>query len=142
MKINYSSDRTEEALKRDGLGLEDSYFHYYVAEKTDAESKVPELIGYCLYYLNYSTFDGKGIFLEELYIRPSYQKSGIGSALLRKIAKDVLERGCTRIELNVFKWNTPARRFYEKIGARNLTETENMNLFVLDNPNFQKFALE
>jgi diamine N-acetyltransferase len=79
--------------------------------------------GFALYFSNFSTFLATpGIYLEDLYVRPSYRARGIGRALLRRLAEIVLERGFKRLEWWVLSWNSPAIGFYRSIGARAMDE--------------------
>lgn len=81
------------------------------------------VVGFALWFLNYSTWLGKhGIYLEDLYVKPEHRGSGSGVALLSELARICLERGYGRLEWWVLDWNTPARGFYESIGADALTE--------------------
>lgn len=77
--------------------------------------------GFALFFHNYSTWLGKrGIYLEDLFVRPSARKHGIGFALLRKLARIALDRDCGRVDWAVLKWNELAIDFYKQIGAREM----------------------
>ena len=79
--------------------------------------------GFALFFHNYSTFLGKpGIYLEDLYVRPSARGMGLGSALLGKLASLAMERGCGRLEWSVLDWNEPAIDFYRRLGAEPLDD--------------------
>ena len=79
--------------------------------------------GFALFFHNYSTFLGKpGIYLEDLYVRPSARGTGLGTALLGKLASLAIERGCGRLEWSVLDWNEPAIGFYKRLGAEPLDE--------------------
>ena len=58
-----------------------------------------------------------GIYLEDLYIRPTYRGRGYGKALLSHIAQLAVTRGCGRFEWSVLDWNQRAIDFYKKLGA-------------------------
>jgi GNAT superfamily N-acetyltransferase len=78
-----------------------------------------EPAGFALFFHNYSTWLGKrGIFLEDLFVRPPARKHGIGFALLREIARIALERDCGRMDWLVLNWNELAISFYKRIGAK------------------------
>lgn len=88
-----------------------------------AEIEDGTVVGFALWFLNYSTWLGKhGIYLEDLYVRPEHRGAGHGAALLSTLADICLERGYGRLEWWVLDWNTPARDFYSSIGADALTE--------------------
>ena len=75
-------------------------------------------VAFALYFHNMSTFLGRrGLWLEDLYVRPDYRRAGIGEALLRSVARIAAERGCGRFEWTVLDWNQPAIDFYRKLGA-------------------------
>ncbi|MEJ7819985.1 MAG: GNAT family N-acetyltransferase, partial [Rubrobacteraceae bacterium] len=59
-----------------------------------------------------------GIYLEDLYVRPEHRGTGAGRALLVRLARLAVERGCGRLEWWVLDWNEPAVGFYKRIGAR------------------------
>jgi GNAT superfamily N-acetyltransferase len=78
-----------------------------------------EPAGFALFFHNYSTWLGKrGIFLEDLFVRPAARKHGIGFALLRELARIALERDCGRMDWSVLNWNELAISFYKRIGAK------------------------
>ena len=78
-----------------------------------------EPAGFALFFHNYSTWLGKrGIYLEDLFVRPSARKHGVGYALLREVARIALERACGRVEWAVLNWNELAISFYTQIGAK------------------------
>ena len=82
-----------------------------------------EVAGFALWFLNFSTWTGQhGIYLEDLYVKPHLRGKGVGFALLERLAKLAVERGCGRMEWEVLDWNEPSIRFYEKLGAGPLSE--------------------
>jgi GNAT superfamily N-acetyltransferase len=79
--------------------------------------------GFALFFHNFSTFEGRpGIYLEDLFVRPDARGSGLGKALLGKLAALAMERDCARLEWSVLDWNTPAIDFYKALGARPMDE--------------------
>jgi GNAT superfamily N-acetyltransferase len=79
-------------------------------------------VGFALWFLNFSTWRGvHGVYLEDLYVRPSARGSGAGRALLAELASICVERGYQRLEWWVLNWN-PAREFYHSIGAAAMDE--------------------
>lgn len=76
-------------------------------------------VGFALFFHTYSTFLGlPGIYVEDLYVRPTYRGRGAGRALLRHLALLARERGCGRLEWSVLDWNEAAISFYRRLGAR------------------------
>ena len=87
-----------------------------------AEAVIAEVgdrsVGFALFFHNFSTFAGKrGLYLEDLYVRPDYRGRGIGRGLLRHLARLARERGCHRFEWSVLDWNALAIRSYRRAGA-------------------------
>jgi len=77
-----------------------------------------EAAGLALWFYNFSTFRGRhGIYLEDLFVRPSFRGRGIGKALLLSLAKRAVAEGCARVEWSVLDWNEPSIKFYESLGA-------------------------
>ncbi len=77
-----------------------------------------EIAGMAIWFLNYSTWQGKhGIYLEDLFIKPEYRGHGYGKALLKHLAKICDEKGYGRFQWWVLDWNSPAIEFYRSLGA-------------------------
>jgi GNAT superfamily N-acetyltransferase len=82
-----------------------------------------EPAGFALWFANFSTFRGRhGIYLEDIFVRPSYRRRGIGRALFHHLAGRCVERGWTRFEWSVLDWNTPSIAFYKSLGAQLLDD--------------------
>lgn len=80
-------------------------------------------VGFALFFTSYSTFLCKpGIYLEDVFIEPAHRGSGIGKALLKRLAAMVVERGGGRFEWRVLDWNEPSIKFYESLGASVMRE--------------------
>ena len=91
-------------------------------EKPAAEAMVAEVDGqvvaFALYFTNFSTFLAQpGLYLEDLFVQPEHRGSGIGEALLTRLASLAVERGYGRFEWSVLDWNENAIRFYQRMGA-------------------------
>ena len=115
-RLSHEVVATEKLLQRSLFG-----------ERPVAEAIIAEYdgtpAGFALFFHTFSTFLAKpGIYLEDLFVRPSLRGKGIGKALLRHLAHLAVERGCGRVEWAVLNWNDPAIRFYEKLGAAPLAE--------------------
>jgi GNAT superfamily N-acetyltransferase len=77
-----------------------------------------EIVGMAIWFLNYSTWQGKhGIYLEDLYIKSEYRGHGYGKALLKHLAKICDDKGYGRFQWWVLDWNSPAIEFYRSLGA-------------------------
>jgi GNAT superfamily N-acetyltransferase len=79
--------------------------------------------GFALFFHNFSTWLGRrGLYLEDLFVRPEFRGRGVGLVLMTYLAKLAVERGCGRFEWSVLDWNTPAIDFYRSLGAVGLEE--------------------
>lgn len=111
-KLSHEVVATEETL-RESLFGERSFAEVLLAFVGE------EPVGFALFFHNFSTFLGKpGIYLEDLYVRPERRGAGAGRALLSRLARLTVERGCGRLEWWVLDWNEPSIGFYESLGAR------------------------
>ncbi len=82
-----------------------------------------QAIGYALYFPTFSSFLAtKGIWLEDLFVRPAHRRAGVGRALLAAVAERLRERGGARLEWAALDWNEPALSFYRVLGARTMPE--------------------
>jgi GNAT superfamily N-acetyltransferase len=82
-----------------------------------------EIVGFALYFFNFSTFLGRpGLYLEDLFVLEEYRGQGIGLQLFRALGRIATEEQCGRIEWSVLNWNDPAINFYEKLGAIPMNE--------------------
>ncbi len=77
-----------------------------------------EPVGFALFFHNFSTFlCRKGLYLEDLFVRPAARGTGMGKRLLQRLAQIAVERGCGRFEWGVLDWNVAAQAFYQRMGA-------------------------
>lgn len=82
-----------------------------------------ETAGMALFFYNFSSFLGKrGLYLEDLYVRPTFRRQGIGQALLLHLFGRARREKCGRVEWTVLDWNQPAIDFYRGLGAQVLPD--------------------
>lgn len=115
-----------ENLSREVVATED-ILREWLFEKKIAEvifaTENGEVVGFALYFHNFSTFLGRGgIYLEDLYVKEGYRGKGYGKGLLRRLAQIAVERGCGRLEWSCLDWNTPSIDFYLSLGATPMSE--------------------
>ncbi len=80
-------------------------------------------VAFAVYFENFSTFTGRsGLYFEDLFVKPECRQRGIGKEMLKHLAKIAVERGCPRFEWIALDWNEPAIKFYEWLGAKQLTD--------------------
>jgi ribosomal protein S18 acetylase RimI-like enzyme len=97
-------------LKKDGFG-ENPLFKCLIVEHDS------EVVGYAFYYYRYSTWMGKNIYLEDLYISPKKRGLKLGLRVMIELAKIAVETECQRFEWQVLDWNEPAIKFYKSINT-------------------------
>ncbi|WP_019545098.1 GNAT family N-acetyltransferase [Streptomyces sulphureus] len=104
---------TEEQLTEALFGPHPAVFALIAEDVTHGER-----IGFALWFRNFSTWTGThGVYLEDLYVRPSARGRGHGRALLSALARICVERGYERFEWWVLNWNDPSIGFYRSLGA-------------------------
>jgi GNAT superfamily N-acetyltransferase len=102
---------TAEQLDQALFGDRPALFGHVAVDAVDSP------FGVALWFLNFSTWEGThGLYLEDLYVRPSARGTGAGGALLAALAALCVERGYRRMEWVMLDWN-PAAEFYTAIGA-------------------------
>ena len=105
-----SVEVSEEQLINDGFGPIPAY-NLLVAEYQQ------KIVGLSLFYFRYSTWKGKGLYLEDLIVTESFRGQGIGKKLILETAKFAKDNQCTGLYWQVLDWNTPAIDFYRDLGA-------------------------
>ena len=97
-------------LENDGFNEAPSYY-FLVAEKND------KIVGMSFYWIRYSTWKGKFLFLEDFIVKTKYRRQGVGKKLFNATIKI-----CQQLKVNgmcwqVLDWNKPAIEFYKKYNA-------------------------
>ena len=92
-----------------------------------AEALIAELdsetVGYALFFPTFSSFlASRGVWLEDLFVRPVHRGAGVGRALLAAVAARAHEGGGERLEWAALDWNELALGFYRSLGARTMDE--------------------
>lgn len=111
-RLEHEVTMTEDKLLA-GLFSKRPYCEVIIAEDDGVAA------GFALFFHSFSTFLGlPGLYLEDLFVLPQHRGRGIGRALLARLARTAVERGCGRLEWAVLDWNQDAIRFYERLGAK------------------------
>ena len=105
----------ESDLERDGFG-DDPKFQALIAEWEGQPA------GYALFFDFYSTWTGRHLFLEDLFVRPEFRAHGIGRAMLATVAKIARTAGFYAMRWEVLGWNESAINFYRSAGAEFLDD--------------------
>ncbi|MCC6689901.1 MAG: GNAT family N-acetyltransferase [Bacteroidia bacterium] len=104
-----------QEMEHDGFG-ENPVFRFFVAE---ADGRI---IGMALYFVKYSTWKGKCVYLDDIIITQSYRRKGIGKLLFEAVVKATKNLRARRLEWQVLDWNKPAIAFYKNYDARFMQE--------------------
>lgn len=115
-----SVEATVEEYRQDfGKGL----FEGLIAE---SEGRV---VGMALYFMAYSSWKGKMLYLDDLVVTEAYRRRGIGQLLLDAFLAEARRRGCRLAKWQVLDWNQPAVDFYKKNQAVIETDWWNVKIF-------------
>lgn len=116
-------ERLAHEVKTTVDSLQESLFGPRPAAEAIMAEIAGQAVGYAIYFTSFSSFTGRpGIYLEDIYVRPSTRGQGVGKRLLARVAQVAAERGCARLEWAVLDWNEPSIRFYESLGARPMSD--------------------
>ena len=74
--------------------------------------------GFALYYIRYSTWKGRAMYLEDIVVTEKMRGRKIGRQLFEKLIEEAKEKGLKRIVWQVLEWNEPAINFYKKYNTR------------------------
>ncbi|XP_077279600.1 thialysine N-epsilon-acetyltransferase-like isoform X2 [Temnothorax americanus] len=102
-----------KALERDGFDGQPLYL-------CNVATSNEKIIGYALFYYVYSSWCGKSMCLEDIYVTPDFRGKRVGSMLVKAVAKEAVENGCHKLDFVVLNWN-PAQEFYRRLGAVDAT---------------------
>lgn len=110
-KALYEVVNTVEDMERDGFGVE-PVFRSLVAEAGG------RIVGAAVYFVKYSTWKGKGVYLDDIVVTEPLRGRGIGSKLFEAVMDEARSMGARQMHWQVLDWNEPAIRFYRKYDTR------------------------
>ncbi|XP_054155586.1 uncharacterized protein LOC128954048 [Oppia nitens] len=116
-----------EQIDRDGFGERQVFWTVILRHNTSRQ-----IVGFALYYPTFTSFNGRGVCMEYLYVCPEFRGSGAGRALMASVVNESANNG----QCNYFRWGcfmrfTDTVAFYKRIGAIDWTETKNVHNFVI-----------
>jgi GNAT superfamily N-acetyltransferase len=116
-----------EHLEHELHATEEMIAQALFSERPAAEALIAEHggepAGYALFFPTFSSFLARpGIWLEDLFVRPSHRRAGIGRALLAAVAARVRDTGGERLEWAALDWNELALGFYRGLAAETMGE--------------------
>lgn len=89
-----------------------------------------QIVGMMLYYMTYSTWKGKMLYLEDFVLLEEFRRKGIGTQLFDAFLEEARKLGCRLVKWQVLDWNKPALDFYERYQATIEKEWWNGKLFL------------
>ncbi len=101
---------TVNDMEEDGFG-KNPVFDFYVAELNN------KIVGIAVYFIKYSTWKGKGLYLDDLFVTEKFRGKGIGKKLFDIVIEEAKKINAKQLHWQVLDWNTPAIDFYKKYGA-------------------------
>lgn len=132
-KLARPTPDARERLLRDGFG-DQPVFTPFVAEVAG------RMVGYAIVFFTYSSFLARPtLYLEDVFVLPEARGRGVGRAIFQRLADEAVRRDCGRMEWVVLDWNQLAIDFYDRLGARALTEWRG---YRLDRPQLEALATE
>ena len=115
-KLQPPDAKAEKRLFKDAFGRNPAYKMLVAEDGKD-------IIGYAFYFYSYSSFLAKKtLYLEDIFITESKRSRGIGKMFFSELAKIARKENCGRMEWCVLDWNKNAIEFYNKLGAKPLSE--------------------
>ncbi len=97
--------------------------------ETLVADKGRDTVGMALYYMTYSTWKGRMLYLEDFVVREGFRRRGIGRLLFEAFLQRAREKECRLAKWQVLDWNEPALDFYRKFDAAIETNWWNGKIF-------------
>jgi GNAT superfamily N-acetyltransferase len=124
-----SFERAPEQVVNTPVQLEIDLFEDQICNAIVATNESDAVIGFALYYISYSTWKGRCLYLEDFYVKEAERKQGYGQALFDEIVQIAKKMGVKRMDWQVLDWNHTALNFYRRNHATLDPEWINGRLF-------------
>lgn len=121
----------EEAAFTAPLSVYEENFEQDVFDVIVAEME-GKVVGMCLYYLTFSTWKGRMLYLEDFVVQEAYRRYGLGQQLFDALLIEAKNLDCRLAKWQVLDWNEPAVNFYKKNNAIIETNWWNAKIFLED----------
>jgi GNAT superfamily N-acetyltransferase len=116
-KLDRPTPAARGRLVNDAFGPEPHRIQVYLAERGG------RAVAYAITCETYSSFLAlPTLYLEDLFVLPEARRGGVGREMFRYLAAEAVRRGCGRMEWVVLDWNQLAIDFYDRLGARRMSE--------------------
>lgn len=104
---------------------EKDYFNCLVAKTAEGR-----IVAYASYFLCYYTWIGKCLYMDDLYVTSEFRGQGLGTRLINNIIEVAKQSNCHKMRWQVSRWNSPAIKFYQSLGAIVDNEEQNCDLYL------------
>ena len=82
-----------------------------------AEDTSGRVVGTTIYYVGWSTWKGRMLYLEDFIVQESSRGQGTGKILFDALIQEAIALDCKLMKWQVLDWNIPAINFYNKYNA-------------------------
>jgi len=124
-----SYERAPEQVINTPAQLEIDLFDDQICSALVAINPTGAVVGFALYYISYSTWKGRCLYLEDFYVQEAERKQGYGQALFDEVVHVAKDLGVKRMDWQVLDWNHTALNFYRRNHATLDPEWINGRLF-------------
>ncbi len=103
----------------DGFG-ENPIYKMLVAEDLTPSPSLKErgtVVAIAIYFIKYSTWKGKGLYLDDIVVKENLRGKGVGKKLFEAVVAEAKKLNCKQMHWQVLDWNEPAINFYKKYNA-------------------------
>lgn len=97
--LKISINEYEEAFK-------ENLFESIVAEQNG------KIIGITVFYMTFSTWRGKCLYLEDFYVKQEFRNLGVGQKLFDAFVSESKSKGARMVKWQVLDWNQVGLNFY------------------------------